>query len=58
LVSRDKVKAAVYAADIENCGDCWVTVCLFRQHGSFHGTNTELGWQYSATRARRSPAFA
>jgi hypothetical protein len=55
LVSRDKVEAAVYAANIENCGDCRMTACLDRQHGAFHGTNPELGWQYSATRARLSP---
>jgi hypothetical protein len=41
--------------NIENCGDCWVAVYLDRQHGAFHGTNPELGWQYSATRAQSSP---
>jgi hypothetical protein len=40
-VSGDKVEAAVYAANIENCGDCWVTVYLDRQHGAFHGTSPE-----------------
>jgi hypothetical protein len=30
--------------NIENCGDCWVTVYLDLQHGAFHGTNPELGW--------------
>jgi hypothetical protein len=30
-------------------------VYLGRQHGAFHGTNPEPGWQYSATRARPSP---
>jgi hypothetical protein len=36
-VTGDKVEPAIYAANIENCGDCWVTVCLDRQHGAFHG---------------------
>jgi hypothetical protein len=39
------VEPAIYAANIENCGDCWMTVYLDRQHGAFHGTNPELGWQ-------------
>jgi hypothetical protein len=43
VVSGDKVEPAIYAADIENCDDCWLTVCLDRQHGAFHGTNPELG---------------
>jgi hypothetical protein len=30
-------------------------VYLDRQHSAFHGTNPELGWQYSVTRARPSP---
>jgi hypothetical protein len=29
-VSGDMVEPAVYAAKIENCGDCWVTVYLDR----------------------------
>jgi hypothetical protein len=45
LVSRDKVKAVVYSASVENCGDCWVTAYLDCQHGAFHGTNPEPGWQ-------------
>jgi hypothetical protein len=36
-------------------GDRWITVYLDRQHGAFHGTNPELGWQDSVTRARPSP---
>jgi hypothetical protein len=33
----------MYAANIENCGDCSVTVYLDRQHGAFDATNPELG---------------
>jgi hypothetical protein len=44
-IGGDKVEPAIYAVNIENCGDCWVTVYLDRQHGAFHGTSPELGWQ-------------
>jgi hypothetical protein len=27
-VSGDKAEPAIYAANIENCGDCWVTAYL------------------------------
>jgi hypothetical protein len=40
-----KVKPAVYAANIESCGDCWMAVYLDRQHSAFPGTNPELGWK-------------
>ena len=33
----------IYAANIENCGDCWVTAYLDRQHSAFHGTDPDLG---------------
>jgi hypothetical protein len=52
-VSGDRVEPAIYAANIE-MGDCWVPVYLDRQHGAFSWHNPELGWRYSATRARPS----
>jgi hypothetical protein len=54
-LSGDKAEPAIYAATIENCADRWMTVYLDRQHGAFHGTSPELGWQNSATRARLLP---
>jgi hypothetical protein len=54
----DKVEPAIYAANIEKSGDCWVTVCLDRQHDAFHGfraTNPEWAGSNSAARARPSP---
>jgi hypothetical protein len=57
-VSGNKVEPAIDAANTEVAMTARWTVCLDGQHGAFHGTNPELDWQYSATRARRSPAFA
>jgi hypothetical protein len=40
-------------------GDRWITVYLDRQHGAFHGTNPELGWQqFDDPRSTVASAFA
>jgi hypothetical protein len=39
-------------------GDCWVPVCLDRQHCAFHGTNPKLGSAMFGYPRRPSPAFA
>jgi hypothetical protein len=54
-VSGDIVERAIYAATIEKLRRTAVPVHLDRQHGAFHGTNPELGWQCSATCTRPSP---
>jgi hypothetical protein len=41
LGSGDKFEPAIYAANIENCGNCCVSVYLDRQYGAFHGTNPD-----------------
>jgi hypothetical protein len=59
LVPGDKVDPAIYAAKIENCGDCWVTVHLDANVGAFQGHQSRAGLAvFGDPRSTVASAFA